>query len=49
VGTFLVDGAAAGTWRYENGKVLVDPLGRLHASTRRELREEADRLAAFHG
>jgi hypothetical protein len=49
VGTFLVDGAVAGTWRYEDGAVRVEPFGRLDATARRELREEADRLAAFHG
>jgi hypothetical protein len=48
VGTFLVDGGAAGTWRHENGRVTVEPFERLDASVTRELREECDRLAAFH-
>jgi hypothetical protein len=48
LGTFLVDGAVAGTWTYENGWVLVEPFGRLDATSCRELGEEADRLAAFH-
>ena len=48
VQTFLVDGAVAGTWRYEQGGVRLDPFRRLGAATRRELREEGERLAAFH-
>jgi Winged helix DNA-binding domain len=46
--TFLVDGAVAGTWRHEGGRVTLEPFERFDASTRRELREEADRMAAFH-
>jgi hypothetical protein len=48
VGTFLVDGAVAGTWRYDSGGVKTSEFRRLDASTRREVREEADRLATFH-
>jgi Winged helix DNA-binding domain len=48
VPTFLVDGAVAGTWRYDNGKVEPEPFGRLGRATLRELRAEAERLAAFH-
>jgi Winged helix DNA-binding domain len=48
VGTFLVDGAVAGTWRYEAGRIDTQPFGRLDRGTQRELRDEADRLAAFH-
>jgi len=48
VQTFLVDGAVAGTWRYERGRVLVEPFARLDPATARELREEADRLTDFH-
>jgi Winged helix DNA-binding domain len=46
--TLLVDGAVAGTWRYDDGRVMVEPFERLDAATMRELREEADRMAAFH-
>jgi hypothetical protein len=46
--TFLVDGAVAGTWRYESGRLKLEPFGRLDRSRRRELDEEAGRLAAFH-
>jgi hypothetical protein len=45
--TFLVDGAVAGTWKHERGKVALEPFGRLNAASRRALREEADRLAAL--
>jgi hypothetical protein len=48
VGTFLVDGAVAGSWRYERGRVRLEPFGRLHRQARRDLDEEAERLAAFH-
>jgi hypothetical protein len=48
VPTFLVDGAVAGTWRYEKGKVACSPFERLDRSVLRELREESERLAAFH-
>ena len=46
--TFLVDGVVAGTWRHEAGTIRLDPFGRLGASDRRALRQEADRLAALH-
>jgi Winged helix DNA-binding domain len=47
--TFLVDGAVAGTWRFEDDRIVLDPFHRLDARRRRELEEEAERLAAFHG
>jgi Winged helix DNA-binding domain len=46
--TFLVDGSVAGTWRHERGRITLEPFERLDAADRRALREEADRLAAFH-
>jgi hypothetical protein len=48
VPTFLVDGAVAGTWRHDGGRIDLEPFGRLDRTTARELREEAARLAAFH-
>jgi DNA glycosylase AlkZ-like len=48
VATFIADGEVAGTWRYEKGKVKLEPFGKLDTSTRRELDEEAERLADFH-
>jgi hypothetical protein len=47
--TFLVDGAVAGTWKYEPlERIELDPFQRLGTSTLRQLREEADALTAFH-
>jgi Winged helix DNA-binding domain len=46
--TFLVDGRVAGTWKHENGQVKLDAFERIPRETRRELKEEAERLAAFH-
>jgi Winged helix DNA-binding domain len=49
VPTFLVDGAVAGTWRHEGGRIAIEPFEPLDKSTRRVLDAEAERLAAFHG
>jgi hypothetical protein len=46
--TFLVDGYVAGKWTHEKGRTQLEPFRRLDPATRRALREEADRLAAFH-
>jgi hypothetical protein len=46
--TFLVDGAVAGAWRYDDGRVTLDPWVKLDRATRRALDDEAERLAAFH-
>ena len=48
ISTFLVDGFVAGTWRYEEGHVHLKPFDRLRATARRELQDEARRLAVFH-
>ena len=48
VPTFLVDGAVAGTWRYEKGRVKLAPFGRLTRAVLSDLEQEAERLAAFH-
>jgi len=48
VGTFLVDGSVAGTWHHERGRVETTPFGRLNRSTRREVAEEANRLAELY-
>jgi hypothetical protein len=48
VGTFLVDGAVAGTWRHEHGRVETTPFRRLDGTTQRDLAEEANRLAALY-
>jgi len=48
VATFLVDGQVAGKWRHERGRIVTEPFERLSAATRRELADEAERLAVFH-
>ena len=48
VPTFLVDGAVAGTWRYDAGRVNWQAFERLGRSVAREVDAEAERLAAFH-
>ncbi len=48
VPTFLVDGAVAGTWRHEGGRVEIKPFEPLPKAVRREVEDEAKRLEAFH-
>ena len=48
VGTFLVDGAVAGTWKHDTGPVRWEPFERLDPASTREVEEEAERLAAFY-
>ena len=45
---FLVDGAVAGTWRYEAGRIRVDPFAPIPRAVRQEVDEEAAALVAFH-
>lgn len=46
--TFLVDGAVAGSWKFENDRIALDPFEKLDRQARRELDAEAERLAEFH-
>jgi hypothetical protein len=46
--TFLVDGQVAGTWRFEQGRVKIEPFRRLDAGQRREVDARASALADFH-
>jgi hypothetical protein len=48
VPTFTVDGQVAGTWRYEKGKVKLDPFRKLTAGERKAVEREAERLADLH-
>jgi hypothetical protein len=48
VGTFLVDGAVAGAWNMQKGRVVLDLYDRLPQSVRKQVVEEAERLTAFH-
>jgi Winged helix DNA-binding domain len=45
---FLLDGAVAGGWRYENRRIKLQPFRRLTRAERAELEEEQERLQAFH-
>jgi hypothetical protein len=45
--TFLLDGFVAGTWRYDRGRVTLEPWRRLARAERAELNDEADHLAGF--
>jgi hypothetical protein len=48
VPTFILDGQVAGKWRYEKGKMKLEPFRKLTPAERRELGAEADRLAELH-
>jgi hypothetical protein len=48
IGTFLLDGVVAGTWRYEAPCVRWEPFTRLSREATRDVADEAERLAAFH-
>jgi hypothetical protein len=48
VPTFLVDGRVAGTWSYDKGRVRTNSFGKLDAAAKREVRDEAERLAELH-
>ena len=48
IGTFLVDGAVAGTWRYDAGHVRWEAFAKLDRSSARDVEAEAERLSAFH-
>lgn len=47
--TFTVDGYVAGIWRVEKRRVVTEPFEPLPLATRRELEDEAARLAAWLG
>ena len=49
IGTFLVDGSVAGTWKLDGGRIRTEPFEKLDRGTLRELDAEAERLADFHG
>jgi hypothetical protein len=48
IGTFLVDGQVAGTWRLDDGRVTTNGFEPLPKAVRREIDSEAAALAAFH-
>ena len=47
--TILVDGFVAGTWQLENGRVVLEPFGKLDAATKNALKRETERVEAFAG
>jgi winged helix DNA-binding protein len=47
IGTFLVDGQVAGTWRSDDGRVVFSPFEPLPRTVRREVEQEAAALTAF--
>ena len=49
IGTFLVDGSVAGTWKLDGGRIRTERFEKLDRGTLRELDAEAERLADFHG
>jgi hypothetical protein len=48
VGTILVDGRVAGTWRLVDGRVAIELLGELDARNRDAVEDERSALEAFH-
>jgi hypothetical protein len=47
IGTFLVDGQVAGTWRVEGGRVTTSAFEPLPRAAKREVEQETAALAAF--
>jgi hypothetical protein len=47
IGTFLVDGQVAGTWRTDGARIAFSPFEPLPRTVRREVEQEAAALAAF--
>ena len=45
--TFLVDGFVAGMWKFEKGRVTLEPFVSLSRSAQRELKDEVARLEKF--
>jgi hypothetical protein len=48
VPTFLIDGQVAGTWRFADDRIAIEPFEKLPKAPRRALDDEADRLRSFH-
>jgi hypothetical protein len=45
--TVMVDGRVAGLWRHDQGRIRLEPFGKLSRAVRAELEEEGERLAEF--
>jgi hypothetical protein len=48
IGTFLVDGQVAGTWRVDGSRVTTSPFEPLPRAALREVDREAAALGAFY-
>jgi hypothetical protein len=46
--TFLVDGRVAGTWKFVQDRIVLEPFEKIPRAVRRELEGEGERLVAFH-
>jgi hypothetical protein len=46
--TFTVDGAVAGTWRFDDGEIVLEPFTPLRAADEEAVLAEAARLAELH-
>lgn len=47
--TVLVDGRVVGTWKHVDGRIATELFELIPRAAQRELDDEAERLAAFHG
>jgi len=45
--TFIFDGLVAGIWSFKGGRVTTEPFAPLPRTAKRELEDEAGRLAAW--
>jgi len=48
VNTFLVDGQVAGSWRHDDGRIVLDPFERLSREDRRAVDDEAAFMAELY-
>jgi hypothetical protein len=48
IGTFLVDGFVAGTWKHAEGRIDWNAFARLDRTTAREVADEAERFTVFY-
>jgi hypothetical protein len=46
--TFLIDGRVAGTWKFENGDISLNPFEQLERKAKSQLEDERERLRQFH-
>jgi hypothetical protein len=46
--TFLIDGRVAGTWKFDNGDISLNPFEQLERKAKSELDDERERLRQFH-